>query len=429
MKDRLKPIVGIIYSEGLDRSFESKHTALYIGAVLASAGYSDVRFVQYGSDGSNMVYQPPIQYYPPRSSSSPQFPPDTDISYIDLPALVEAHVIISLVDQADVEELESKIDSLAFPTSITPTFFGISRGSKNFASMKPCASPMGNSSTQSIKLAVLECVLGFSVVQHPRTGALISTVGQPGMLIERMGKEIEDVADGPCRLLEATGMDIQFRKNVSPTMWGMLVFEHIYALNALSGGTIADTLVDSRWRAIYAHMVRESKDTLVMAGREGWKVDMTLILDAVFVSSIWAFEMLLVLPTPLFYLIARPIGIAIFGSNATTGPTQVDVLQGRKSMANWRLEGLLRIGKAHGKPMPTCTEVLRLIKCIEAASRDVSETSSKLMKRGEEHLRSLQQIALSRGTSSSAVEFKAYFIRFLFLCSLLCFILFFFHLD
>jgi hypothetical protein len=40
----------------------------------------------------------------------------------------------------------------------------------------------------------------------------------------------------------------------------VVIFENLYCLNALSGGTIQDTLASPKWRLVFAAMIRESTE-------------------------------------------------------------------------------------------------------------------------------------------------------------------------
>ena len=41
------------------------------------------------------------------------------------------------------------------------------------------------------------------------------TIASPQLLLERLGKDIAEVADGPVNLLDTLGIDIQFRKTLT----------------------------------------------------------------------------------------------------------------------------------------------------------------------------------------------------------------------
>jgi hypothetical protein len=64
---------------------------------------------------------------------------------------------------------------------------------------------------------VLEAAIGFAVVMDPRNSALVSTVGTPAIVYQRLTKEEVQVADGPLRLLETMSLITYFRKNITRT--------------------------------------------------------------------------------------------------------------------------------------------------------------------------------------------------------------------
>lgn len=118
-------------------------------------------------------------------------------------------------------------------------------------------------------------------------------------MLERLNKEIAEVAEGPVNLLETIGIEIQFRKTltrkcsanpsfftvhsleVSPCdprclstelcffklyylpaahSWGILLYENLYALNIVCGGDLRTTLKCRRFRLILGLMVREFRE-------------------------------------------------------------------------------------------------------------------------------------------------------------------------
>jgi hypothetical protein len=60
--------------------------------------------------------------------------------------------------------------------------------------------------------------------------------------------------------LETLDLQIQFRKNLTPHAWGIVLFENLYCLNCVTGGDLRDTLDSRRNRLILALMVRETRE-------------------------------------------------------------------------------------------------------------------------------------------------------------------------
>ena len=126
-------------------------------------------------------------------------------------------------------------------------------------------------------MTFIECVVGFSVIQHPKSSAYLSTVSSPKIAIFRLSNDIMRVAEGPVNLLETTNIFIFYKKVISSKCcsiiyidkitfyyiiiahhWGVLIYEHLYALNAIHGGTIMETLQNYNCRRVYASMIRET---------------------------------------------------------------------------------------------------------------------------------------------------------------------------
>ena len=114
----------------------------------------------------------------------------------------------------------------------------------------------------------------------------MSTIPSGGFVFERLTKEITDAANGPVSLMECMNFDILYRKTLTrkifdaaflefifsssfnPTFaiicflsafaWGILIYENLYALNAIAGGTVHSTLMNPLCRKMYAAMIREN---------------------------------------------------------------------------------------------------------------------------------------------------------------------------
>jgi hypothetical protein len=129
--------------------------------------------------------------------------------------------------------------------------------------------------------AAVECVVGFAAVPHPQFSnsqmqTYVCTNPQPAIVMERLSKDIEKRAIGPARLIESANFEVVYRKiltgeprtplvykidiNYSCRLahaWGNLIFENLFALNIITGGSLAHTLSRNDWRELYAAMIRE----------------------------------------------------------------------------------------------------------------------------------------------------------------------------
>lgn len=174
---------------------------------------------------------------------------------------------------------------------------------------------VASNSKESSNVAVVEGIAAFACVPVPYinnptsgsksglsevTGYFYScTVATPQLMLERLNKEIAEVAEGPVNLLETIGIEIQFRKTLTrkctanpsffidlsseisaggprclitllclfthyhlPTAhsWGILLYENLYALNIVFGGDLRTTLRSRRFRLILGLMVREFRE-------------------------------------------------------------------------------------------------------------------------------------------------------------------------
>jgi hypothetical protein len=121
--------------------------------------------------------------------------------------------------------------------------------------------------------------------------------------------------------------------------FGVLIYENIYALNILTKGTINDTLGNYRWRQILALMVRENILALAAASKGGaWEPSFHLIKG---ILSPKLFEILLLLPNPLFQLVYWILGMQL--SVAVMSPGQQDLTEGRKTMSSTNLQELVDV--------------------------------------------------------------------------------------
>ena len=180
--------------------------------------------------------------------------------------------MIVAVNGKDIKSVSSRLRKYELEShKYNVTVFGMVRGIKSASTLRD--------ELDGLKHVVfIECVIGFSVVPHPSTSALKCTTNVPGIALERMTKEVNEVAGGPVNLIETIGWEMLFRKILTPMGWGTLIYENLYALNAIAGGTLAETLSNSTTRNILADMVRDCRIALVTAAMgKGWKPDLTLV--------------------------------------------------------------------------------------------------------------------------------------------------------
>ncbi len=161
------------------------------------------------------------------------------------------------------------------------------------------------------------------------------------------------IETGPCDLAQHLGnpdLPVSETDRIEAVQWGKLVINLNNALNALSGLTLREQLLDRNWRRVMAAQMAEALAVLNSAGNP---VASTTPLPA------WMTPHILRLPTPLFTRIAARM-LTIDPSARTSmaydlmadRPTEIDSLQGE----------IMRLGKKHGVATPICTRVSSLIK-------------------------------------------------------------------
>ncbi|WP_164658215.1 2-dehydropantoate 2-reductase [Tropicibacter sp. Alg240-R139] len=149
---------------------------------------------------------------------------------------------------------------------------------------------------------------------------------------------------------------------IKAVQWGKLVINLNNALNALSGLTLQEQLLDRNWRRVMADQMAEALGVL---RRSGIEVASTTPLPA------WMTPHILRLPTPLFSRIAAKM-LTIDPSARTSmaydlmagRPTEIDSLQGE----------IIRLGDQAGIATPICSRVANL---IETAKAPVSASEIK----------------------------------------------------
>jgi len=275
-------------------------------------------------------------------------------------------------------------------------------------------------------VVVVECVVGFAVVPHPKTGTYTPTVTKPMLVYERLSKEIENTADKPLRLMEAMDLTSYFRKTLTMYAWGVLMWECSYSLNVISGGTLVDTYKSRKWRLILAAMLREARKALVKAAKGGeWKPDFLLISPYL---SPWVYEMILVLPDPLYYLLAWSLGF--LPTRDVISPGQFDIAEGRRSTCVSQLNELIELGEQYKSPMPVTASLLLAIKAREEAVGAQIPGANAASKEGVDMLDSA--MSLERGGTGrlkSERELVASLLRLLTIISFLGLLWFFFIHD
>ncbi len=356
---RTLPVVGVIYSADDQESHESERLACYLSAHLAATGFCEkIHLVGITPahlpllDVSQMAKRK-ISYIPCDQSTGGKalVAPAANIEFSYWDCLEHCQMLIVTVNPSDTKSLGTKLrDLLVIRNKIV--VFSMQRGEITSSTLRDSIGAKGT--------AIIDCVVGFGVVPHPKTGDLIATTSNPSIGIQRLTKEIESLAIGPVNLLERTRISFQYRKALSPISFAMLVYETLYALNALTEGSLTDTLGNRNHRLIYATMIRESRRVLKLAAAKGgWSPDFSLVNSYI---NIPILELTLVLPNVLFFIIWYLLGFKLLN---IPSPTQIDVNEGRRPVITHSINELLALGSRRSIDMPVCTAVIERVKVLE----------------------------------------------------------------
>ena len=359
-----RPNVSLIYSESTAGSKESKHLAYYLCGQLASTGYANMHMVGLTSDGMPAANLPSssserITYMSRGNSTKKIEVPASDVTFSHFDILAQSHVIIVTVNSEDTKLCRNKmqqiLDEKRQNKGTKITIFSLQRGVKNSQAIK--AEFDGRKD-----IAVIEGAIGFAVVPHPKSRAFIPTVKDPSILFERLDKDAERIAEGPCNLLECMDIEVYYRKVLTPFTWGVLVWENLHSINMLTGGSMLGTLRNPRARLILASMVRESTQVLQHAARGGnWKPEFLLLSEMLTPRF---FELMLCLPTWLFVLLLRLMGLAP-QVEGLMSPMLIDHLEGRKSCNETQLGELVSTADRYSCITPVCSAVYKTISDLD----------------------------------------------------------------
>lgn len=186
---------------------------------------------------------------------------------------------------------------------------------------------------------------------------------QPGRYHRATSGDIV-IESGPGDLaarLSVPGLLICESDRIEAVQWGKLVINLNNALNALSGLTLQQQLLDRGWRCLMADQMSEALAILKAAGHP---VLSTAPLPA------WALPHVLRLPTPLFSRVAARM--LTIDPKARTSmaydlmaqrPTEIDSLQGE----------IMRVAQSVNRSAPICARVSALIKTAPATPISVAE--------------------------------------------------------
>lgn len=171
---------------------------------------------------------------------------------------------------------------------------------------------------------------------------------------------------GPTNLaaqLTTPNLPISETNNITATQWGKLLLNLGNALNALSGLTLQQQLLDRDWRRLIADQMAEAL-TVLRAAQTPLKS--TTPLPA------WTGPHILRLPTPLFSKIAAQM-LTIDPSARTS--MAYDLMAQRRTEIDSLQGAIITLGQTHAIPTPICTRVAAAIHAAETAAEGLPNLS------------------------------------------------------
>jgi hypothetical protein len=403
-----KPHVGIIYSRrsiNSQCSFESEHIAKYLCGILSNSGYTYNVLIPFDPAGDFLTLPTDRIVYIPPDEKKPVTSPTSDYEYAYMSALSTCHVVCICVAQYDTTACLSRMTSVNFDDNYATTVFMMQHGALN---NQNALSDL--SADTSKKWVILDGAVCFSVVPSAdifNNGALVSIPATPAIVVERLSKDQVKTCEGPCNLLEHTGLNVLYRKETNVMAWGSAVVEFTHALSTLYGESLAETMCDPCMRLAAAVMAREVSIVTSKAARDGKWVPR---FEAhCFWHTIWSLEMMYVCPTWLYLILSYLFGPS-FDSNASPGTIDLDA--GRPIICRDALKNVEAVAQQFGLTMPMCGLVE---KCLEKISIN---QSGNLRACRNTCYKSIYAYLYSRDkVVASVTEWRFYALRFLALLS------------
>ena len=167
---------------------------------------------------------------------------------------------------------------------------------------------------------------------------------------------IESVRPDIAQALRTPQLEVEETSNIEAVQWGKLLLNLNNALNALSGITLHEQLLDPKWRRLLARQQEEALHLLHVAAIRPWSMGP---LPAKALPSV------LRLPTPLFRLLARSsvkidrqARSSMWEDLERGRPTEIDQLQGE----------VMALADRLGREAPFSARVSDLVKQAEKAA-------------------------------------------------------------
>lgn len=163
-----------------------------------------------------------------------------------------------------------------------------------------------------------------------------------------------DTPDTVVEGLQASGLTVERRSDMTAVLWGKLLFNLNNGLNALCGLPLAEQLSDRRFRLLLASAIGEGLSVLRAAGIRPARVGRLRPRYAkrFLLAPDWAFRLVL----------ARAVD-----SRARSSMWQ-DLQRGRRTEVDLINGEVVRLGRSLGVPTPVNTAILEAVKRVEAGA-------------------------------------------------------------
>ncbi|WP_322866753.1 2-dehydropantoate 2-reductase [Aquicoccus sp. G2-2] len=246
--------------------------------------------------------------------------------------LAQADVVLVCVKSAATADMAQLIAAHAPDRAIVVSLQNGVRNAKTLATTLPGSD-------------VRAGVVGFNVVARGQARFHRSTSGEVF------------IAAGPGNLehlLGVPGLGVHVATDIDAVQWGKLVLNLTNAVNALSGLSLRDMLLQRRWRLVMAAQMTEALSVLKKAG---------IAVHVPAAAPGWALPWILRLPTRVFTKVAAPM-LAVDGQARTS--MVADLAAGRATeIAEFQGE-ILRQAKAAGFTAPVSAALIAAVRTQEA---------------------------------------------------------------
>ncbi|MFA3916431.1 2-dehydropantoate 2-reductase [Ruegeria hyattellae] len=152
------------------------------------------------------------------------------------------------------------------------------------------------------------------------------------------------------KILNVPDLAVSESDRIEAVQWGKLLINLNNALNALSGLTLQEQLLDRSWRRLMADQMQEALAVFKAAG---------IATQSTTPLATWMLPHVLRLPTPLFSRVAARM--LTIDPHARTSMAY-DLMAGRATEIDTLQGEIIALGQRYGRPTPLCGVVAALIR-------------------------------------------------------------------